>query len=310
MANIAFLFPGQGSQAVGMGQDYYDRFPESKAIFDQANEILGFDLKGMIFNGSKEELQKTENTQPALLTMSVAVLKVLGTKGITAKVCAGHSLGEFSAHVAAGTLSFEDGLKTVRKRGELMASSDQSGQGMMAAIIGLEDSVVEAICKTASESGLVIPANYNCPGQVVISGERRGVEEGIRLAKEAKARMAVPLEVSGAFHSPLIQEASIKFEGFLKDISINKPNIPVVSNVTADVVEWDKVKTCWVKQMLSSVLWKKSVDKMIDMGVDTFIEVGAGKVLQGLVKKTNRQVNTFGTDSINSLEKTLEKLTG
>ncbi len=310
MANIAFLFPGQGSQAVGMGLDYYDGFSESRAIFDQANDILGFDLKDMIFNGSKEDLQKTENTQPALLTMSVAVLKVLENKGITAKVCAGHSLGEFSAHVAAGTLNFADGLKTVRKRGELMASADQSSIGMMAAIIGLEDSVVEEICKTASGLGLVIPANYNCPGQVVISGERRGVEEGIRLAKEAKARMAVPLEVSGAFHSPLIQEASVKFESFLRDIPINKPNIPVVSNVTADIVQLDDIKSSWVKQMLSSVLWKKSVDKMIDMGVDTFIEVGAGKVLQGLVKKTNRSVTTLGSDNINSLEKTLEKLTG
>ncbi len=310
MANIAFLFPGQGSQAVGMGQDYYDRFPESRAVFDQTNDILGFDLKDMIFNGTKEELQKTENTQPALLTMSIAVLKVLETKGITAKVCAGHSLGEFSAHVAAGTLSFADGLKTVRKRGELMANADPSGIGIMAAIIGLEDSVVEGICKTASELGLVIPANYNCPGQVVISGERRGVEEGIRLAKEAKARMAIPLEVSGAFHSPLIKEASIEFEGFLRDVLVDKPNIPVVSNVTAEVVEVNDIKTYWVKQMVSSVLWKKSVDTMIAMGVDTFIEVGAGKVLQGLVKKTNRSATTLGTDNINSLEKTLEKLTG
>jgi len=310
MSKIAFIFPGQGSQAIGMGEDFYNNFSEAKEIIDQADSILGFSIKELMFKGPKEELQKTENTQPALLVTSIALLRVLQKEGITPIVCAGHSLGEFSAYVAAEGLTFEDGLRTVRKRGELMAVADPEKKGTMAAIIGLDDNVVEEICQEASSVGTVIPANFNCPGQVVISGERAGVEKGIELAKERKARMAVPLDVSGAFHSPLIDSAGKLFEEFLQNITINAPKYPVIANVTADVVSHADIKSSLAKQMLSSVQWKKSVDKMVEVGADTFIEIGSGKVLQGLVRKTNKSATTLGVENIASLEKTLEKLKG
>jgi len=320
LAKIAFIFPGQGSQSVGMGKDFYQNFAGARETFDQGNEILGFNIKEMIFNGSKEDLQDTANTQPALLLTSIAILKVFSEAAIDRGLrgfnngnsypvaCAGHSLGEFTAYVASHALSFRDGLLTVRKRGELMAGADPKKKGAMAAIIGLNDSEVEEICKEVSKIGVIVPANYNCPGQIVISGERSAVEKGIELAKLKKAKMAVILDVSGAFHSPLIKDASIEFEKFLSSIDINKPLYPVISNVTADIIDYNNIKSSWVKQMLSSVLWKKSVEKMIDMGVDIFIEVGAGKVLQGLVKKINKDVTVLGIDSLSTLEKTLEQL--
>ncbi len=308
MSNIAFVFPGQGSQCVGMGEDFYNHFPESKEIFDYANEILGFNLTDTIFKGTKEDLQKTFNAQPALLATSVAILKALIKEGILPGVCAGHSLGEFTAYVASECLTLESGLKTVHKRGELMANADPEGKGTMAAIVGLEDSLVEEICTMASEQGTVIPANYNCPKQLVISGDRSGIEKAVKLAAEKGAVMAVQLNVSGAFHSPLIKTAGRDFETFLQGIDISKPKIPVISNVTAAVVDTDQIKNILAKQMLSPVLWKKSIEKMIDMGIDTFIEVGPGKVLQGLVKKTNRKMSTYGVDSISNFEKTLKKL--
>jgi len=308
LSRIAFIYPGQGSQAVGMGKEFFDNYQVSREVFEESNDILGLDLMDMIFNGPKEALQQTENTQPALLVTSVAINRVLESEGISPAVVAGHSLGEFTAYVASGALSFAEGLRTVRKRGELMANADPEGKGAMAAIIGLDDDLVEEVCKSASDVGMVVPANYNCPGQVVISGEKPAVDKAIELAKERKARMAVPLDVSGAFHSPLIEAASHEFESFLNTIEVKSPAIPVISNVTADVVALDGVKASWVKQMLSSVLWKRSVDKMVEMGVDCFVEVGAGKVLQGLVKKSAKGVNIHGVDSIAALEKTLGNL--
>lgn len=316
MSNIALLFPGQGSQAVGMAKDFYDNYPEAKEVMDQANEILGFSITELMFNGPEEELKKTENTQPALLIASIAMLKVLSkdslSKGICGDdyplVCAGHSLGEFTAYVASHALSFEDGLKTVRKRGELMANANPGGDEAMAAIIGLEDSVVEDICKKASSDGVVVPANYNCPGQLVISGDKNAVEKAMEIAKEEKAKMVVPLVVSGAFHSPLMEGASKDFEDFLSNITLNEPLFPVISNVSAEITPFENIKASLVKQLTSSVQWKKSVETMIKMGADTFIEVGSGKVLQGLVKKVDRKANILGINSIETIEKSLEKL--
>lgn len=292
--STAYLFPGQGSQFVGMGKDHYESNPDFAAMVDQANEILGFDLKGILFNGPEETLKQTEFTQPAIFLHSVALFKTLDAKPDTV---AGHSLGEFSALVACGAVSFEDALKIVRRRGELMQKAGTQNPGTMAAIIGMEDEAVENVCKQASnETGKeVIAANYNCPGQLVISGYIEAVEKAVELAKENGARMAMLLPVSGAFHSSLMQPALDGLRDQLESLEINTPNCPIYSNYTGEAtIDPEEIRSNLLNQLLNPVRWTQTLKNMMEEGVTSFVEVGPGKVLQGLVKRTNRKAEISG----------------
>lgn len=287
MTKIAFLFPGQGSQKIGMGKDLFDQEAISKAVFEEADKTLGFDLSSMIFEGVAEELTLTFNAQPALLTTSIAILKKFEESGIKADYTAGHSLGEYTALVAAGALSFKDAVYAVRKRGELMNEAVPAGEGAMAAILGLDKAALEEVTKEVTESGhLVELANLNCPGQIVISGTAKGVELASEKAKEKGAKRAIALEVSGPFHSALMKPAAEKFTDVLSKLDIADAKTPVISNVTADIVtSRDEIETKLIEQLYSPVRFEESVERLIDLGVTTFIEIGPGKVLSGLVKK-------------------------
>jgi [acyl-carrier-protein] S-malonyltransferase len=287
----------------------YDNFKESKEIFEKACDVLGFDLIKLCFEGPIEELTKTENAQPAILTTSIAAYKLLEKNKIEPFVCAGHSLGEYSAYVAAGVMSFEDGVKAVRERGLAMAGADPTGKGTMAAIMGLkDDNAIYDICKEASSAGIVVPANFNCPGQIVVSGEKEGVRKAMEVAKAAGAKIVKELVVSGAFHSPLMEGALAKFKGVIDKIELKEGRCAVVANESADVVALNKVKESLIKQMVSSVLWTKSVEKMKSLGAEAFVEVGEGKVLQGLIKKADRASVLYGVSDDKSLEDALSGL--
>jgi [acyl-carrier-protein] S-malonyltransferase len=305
MEKLAFLFPGQGSQKPGMGKDIAENYKSAMEIFDKANDILGFDLKNICFNGSSEELKDTSITQPALFTTSAALLEVLKEEiDVQPTYTAGHSLGEYTAYYASGKISFEDGLRAVRKRGELMASADKEGKGTMYAILKLDDEKVEEICKDLSKEGVIVPANYNSPGQVVISGEKEVLEKSSPIIKEAKGRVR-PLTVGGAFHSPLMKPVSEELKSYLLSdlFNVNNTDIKVISNVYADEIPYDKIKTSLIEQLLSPVLWTKSIKKLVENKVDLFVEIGEGSVLQGLVKKINRDANTIGISDKESLMK-------
>lgn len=288
MTKIAFLFPGQGSQKIGMGKDLFDQEAVSKAVFEEADKTLGFDLSSMIFEGDAEELTLTYNAQPALLTTSIAILKKFEESGIKADYAAGHSLGEYTALVAAGALSFQDAVYAVRKRGELMNEAVPAGEGAMAAILGLDQTALLEVTKEVTESGhLVELANLNCPGQIVISGTAKGVELASEKAKEKGAKRAIALEVSGPFHSALMKPAAEKFTDVLSKLDISDAKTPVISNVTADIVtSRDAIETKLIEQLYSPVRFEESVERLIDLGVTTFIEIGPGKVLSGLVKRS------------------------
>ena len=306
---IAFLFPGQGSQYVGMGKEIYDNWDKAKELYDEANDVLGIDLKTMCFEGPEEELVKTFNTQPALLATSIVCLELLKDKGIVPDYVAGHSLGEYSALVAAGALSFADALTLVRNRGMYMQEAAPQGTAGMAAIIGLDNQVVEDVCNQAKEHGVVEPANYNCPGQIVVSGEVQAVEKAMELAKEAGAKLVVKLNVSGPFHSSLMQPVGEKLAANFMDIKVKDPVVPVVANVTANYVSTgNEIKDLLIRQVSSSVLWTDTIEKLLADGVDLFIEVGPGKVLSGLVKKVNRKARVLNVEDFTSFEKTLAKI--
>ena len=290
----AYLFPGQGSQFVGMGKDHYDSNSTFAEYIDSANDILGIDLKSVLFEGPEETLKQTEFTQPAIFLHSIALFSTLDAKP---DMVAGHSLGEFSALVACGAISYEDGLKIVRRRGELMQQASRENPGTMAAVIGMSDEAVEQVCAEASlQTGKeVIAANYNCPGQLVISGYEEAVEKGIELAKSNGARMAMLLPVSGAFHSSLMQPALDGLKEQLENLNISAPSCPVYSNYTAQpTVEVEEIRSNLLNQLLNPVKWTQTLLNMYNNGATSYIEVGPGKVLQGLVRRTLKGVEISG----------------
>ncbi|ABY94942.1 [acyl-carrier-protein] S-malonyltransferase [Thermoanaerobacter thermohydrosulfuricus] len=305
---VAFIYPGQGAQYAGMGKEIYQKYQEAREIFERADEALGFSISELCFEGPEEELMKTENTQPAILTVSVALTKVLQKRGIKAEVTAGLSLGEYSSLVLAEALDFEDAVRLVKNRGKYMQEVVPQGVGTMAAILGLENEVVEEICRTVSQVGIVEPANYNCPGQLVISGEVKAVEKAVELAKEKGAKRAVVLAVSAPFHCSMLKKAGELLERDLEKIEIKDLKIPVVSNVTADYASKDQVKDLLIKQVSHPVLWEQSVKRMIEDGVDTFVEIGPGKTLTGFVKKIDKTKNAYNFEDEESLLKTLSAL--
>lgn len=293
----AYVFPGQGAQFVGMGKDLYEASNEAKELFEKANEILGFRITDIMFDGTDEELKETKVTQPAIFLHSVIFSKVLGDS-FQPEMVAGHSLGEFSALVANGVLEFEDGLKLVSKRALAMQKACEVQKSTMAAILGLEDEVVEAICE--STEGVVVAANYNCPGQLVISGSFEAVNQACELATEKGAKRALLLPVGGAFHSPLMEPAREELATAIKNTVFNKPTCPVYQNVTASaVVEPQEIKENLIAQLTAPVKWTQTMHQMIADGADSVTEVGPGKVLQGLFKKVDRK---FVTSSASLIE--------
>jgi len=283
----AYIFPGQGAQFVGMGLDLYEKSAEAKALFEAANGILGFSITDIMFSGTDEDLKQTKVTQPAIFLHSVILSKVLG-KNFAPQMVAGHSLGEFSALVANEALSFEDGLQLVAKRATAMQKACELQPGTMAAVLGLDDSKVEELCATVD--GIVTPANYNCPGQLVISGELKAVETACEKMKEAGAKRALVLPVGGAFHSVLMKPAEEELATAIEQTAFHKPLCPVYQNVTTMAVSNEaNIKKNLIKQLTAPVKWTQSVQQMIADGATEFIEVGPGKVLQGLVKKINKE---------------------
>lgn len=309
MGKLAFVFPGQGAQTVGMGQALADAYPEAAAVFDRAGSALASDMRALCFEGPEEELKKTENTQPAILTASYAVLEVLRQKGFSPDVTAGLSLGEYTALVCAGAFSFEDAVKTVRQRGKFMQEEVPQGVGAMAAIMGIEDSLVIEACEHASQFGICEPANFNCPQQLVIAGEVAAVEKGVEKAKALGAKKAVMLPVSAPFHTSMLKGAGEKLAGVLDAITVNTPEIPVVSNVTAAVYPGaGSVQDLLVRQVSNPVRWGECVQTMIDMGVDCFVEVGPGNALSKFIKRVSKEVTILNVEDPESLEKALEVL--
>ncbi len=307
MGKIAFVFPGQGSQYLGMGKELFQNYPSAERVFAEADHILGRDLSGLCFNGPEELLKKTENCQLAILTTSIAALQVLKAEGIEPDFVAGHSLGEYSALVAAGALDFATTLSLVAKRAQLMAGADPEGKGGMAAVLGLDRDSLTTCLKHEALSRMVFAANFNSPGQIVISGEKKALLKAKDLV-EANGGKFIDLPVSGAFHSQFMREAADLFQKELAAVNFQEQEVPLISNVTAHPVNSWQLSEELYRQLFSSVLWEDTINYLLTAGVDTFIEVGPGKVLSGLTKKISRQVNLYQTQDLNSIKKILEIL--
>ena len=289
----AFVFPGQGAQFVGMGKDLYENNPVAKEMFDKANEILGFNITDLMFNGTDEDLRQTKVTQPAIFLHSVILAKTMGDD-FNPDMVAGHSLGEFSALVAAGALSFEDGLRLVSARAQAMQKACEKTPSTMAAVLALPDARVEELCASVTE-GVVVPANYNCPGQIVISGSIEGVDAACAKMLEAGAKRALKLKVGGAFHSPLMEPARAELADAIAHTDFHAPKCPVYQNVNAEPkTDPETIKKNLIAQLTAPVRWTQTIQNMIAAGADTFVEVGPGAVLQGLVKKISSEVATSG----------------
>lgn len=303
MSKIAFIFPGQGSQAVGMGKDIFDKYEIAREMYHKADEIMGFHISGLCFEGPADVLKETHITQPALYIHSYILTRLIGDK-LKADVTAGHSLGEYTANAYAESFSFEDGLRLVKKRGELMKNSGLQQPGTMAAIIGLDDTKVTEVCDKAGEGKIVQPANYNSPGQIVISGDVEAVHRAMKIAKEEYgARMVKELEVSGAFHSNLMLTSAEELRFAINATNFSNAKIPVYSNVEAEPFEnKDKIKNALYRQLMSSVKWETCIRNMVHAGASKFYEIGSGKVLTGLVKKINPQVECFNISTAEDIE--------
>ena len=299
----AFVFPGQGSQFAGMGRDLYEAIPEARAVFEEADKALGFPLSQLCFEGPDQQLQLTENTQPAILTVSVALFRALQAHGKRPRLVAGHSLGEYSALVAAGCLRFSDAVRLVRKRGRFMQQAVPLGTGAMAAILGLEGPAVREACRQAAQGEIVEPANYNSAQQIVISGHAAAVERACQAALQGGARYAKPLKVSAPFHCALMKPAQAKLEVELSATEFSDLSVPLVNNARAQVVQTgEEARQGLIEQVSSAVLWAQSVEAMSEQGVTRFVEIGPGKVLTGLIKRIARQAQRISIFDCKQLE--------
>jgi len=309
MGKVAFVFPGQASQYSGMGKELAEKYPSAKAVFDEADKAAGFSVSNMCFAGTEDDLKLTANTQPCILTVSVAVYRVLAEKGVSPDFVAGHSLGEYSALVAAGSLKFADAVKLVRQRGQYMQEAVPAGQGAMAAIMGLSPADVMEVCKQAAHGEVCSPANLNSPEQTVISGDAAAVKRAVEIASQKGAKRAVMLAVSAPFHSALMMPAQEKLEKDLKATAFNELQMPLVTNVDADTTRsGDEARSALVRQVTMPVRWEESMRMLLDEGVNTFVEVGPGRVLTGLMRQIERSVATLNVEDEKSLATTIEKI--
>lgn len=304
---IAFLFPGQGSQYIGMGKDIYDNYDEVRALYDEAFKVTGRDIASITFNSDEYTLTQTQNTQLAILIMSLGILKVLEKNDINADVVAGLSLGEYTSLIYSGAINSKDGIQLVQKRGEYMQNLLPDGEWSMAAFLGVDEEIVNEVCRKVTD-GFVVPVNYNCSGQIVVSGEKKAVLESIEIAKEFGVRRAMELNTSGPFHTIKLQEAADALKNELDKIEINKFEKYVVKNIDGELYGNEDVKSVLYKHMISPVRFDKCINKMLEMGVDTFVEIGPGKTLTNFVKKINKDVQVININDLESLNKAIEIL--